>query len=53
MATLDLHRWLQVAARRAISSTDHLTEALTAKGYVIACDASEPAPEPDSGRANA
>lgn len=54
MATLDLHRWLQVAARRAISSTDHLTQALVAKGYVVACDAcAEPAPEPGLGKQSA
>ena len=35
MASLDLHRWLQIAARRAMSSTEHLTQALQEKGYVF------------------
>ena len=54
MLTMDLHRWLQVAFRRAISSMDHLQKALQAKGYYFPGDeyagfAPKPSPEPDSG----
>lgn len=46
MATLDLHRWLQVASRRALSATDHLTQALQKKGYAIP---GATTPEPTGG----
>ena len=35
MLTLDLHTWLQIAARRAFAALEHLEEGLRGKGYWI------------------
>lgn len=35
MAALDLHAWLQIAARRAFSALEHLEAGLKAKGYWV------------------
>lgn len=35
MLTLDLHRWLQIASRRAFSSLEHLEKGLQAKGFWV------------------
>lgn len=35
MHTLDLHRWLQIASRRAFSSLEHLEKGLQAKGFWV------------------
>jgi hypothetical protein len=42
MLTLDLHRWLQIASRRAFSALDHLEKGLRAKGYWVPALAGEP-----------
>jgi hypothetical protein len=35
MLTMDLHAWLQIAARRAFAALEHLEEGLRGKGYWI------------------
>jgi hypothetical protein len=35
MLILDLHRWLQIASRRAFSSLEHLEKGLQAKGFWV------------------
>jgi hypothetical protein len=35
MLTLDLHIWLQIAARRAFAALEHLEDGLRGKGYWI------------------
>ena len=44
MHHMDLHTWLQIAARRASSALEYLEEGLRAKGYWI-----PPIPLVDSG----